>query len=1028
MTTIWGLDLGTTSVGFAVVRTTAGAEAILRMGVRIFPEGVEEKDKAPRNRVRREKRLVRRQLRRRRWRRRHLRTLLAETGFLPPEEGKPVERSALMAQDPYALRAEGLHRALTPHELGRAILHLAKRRGFVGSRKFAPSETERAKEEGETKAKIATLKAEMGERRLGEFLATVQEPERRRERPIGRDMVEGEFEALLAAQRPHHAALRDPDFVARLRHVVFFLRPTFFRRSTIGHCELEPTQERALKADWRVQQFELLQLVNALRLERGNQRGLDEAERAKAVEFLSARSDASWAQLRKHLGLAGEAFTHERGAKRVKGNATEAALVKAIGPFWTDLAPEVKDRIRHEIAVRLHNVEYRRTHDGARLEIRTAAEIAAERAALADYAERIWGLPRPQAEAVSQIEGLPDGHGRHALASIARLMPHLEQGQPYMTARDAAYPEHRESTAPLDRLPEPSDPDCSPATASLRNPTVLRTLHELQKVVNNLLAVHGRPDFIRVELARDLKRPAAERREIESDNKLRERKRKAAAEALKEKGRPVTREAIERWMLWMDQGCRCAYTGEAIGESDLFGNTDGAQVDHIFPLSRSFDDSYANKVVCTREANRRKQNKTPAEAFDAATLKAIVDRLSDVTTFPPAKVRRIQKSGLEPADSDAFTNRQLTDTQFIARAARGYLAQLYGGGDEGTRRVQVSPGRATAHLRRGWGLSVRKLIDGEVVEDGTDATEGKKARDDHRHHAVDALVVALTGPGEVQALSRAYAESERTGRKAQIPLPWPGLHADAARALGAAVVSYRVQRKLSGRLHEEQPMGLTGEQWKGGAVYVRRKPVAKLTDTDLRTAIRDHGIKAAIDAAIRDAGSLKAAAERGIRLPRKDGTPGPFIRRVRLLIPQATGVMPVHATRNMHAVLGPRTSHHIAIYRSDTGAISYEIVTKRNAAARVRSGEAPVCRKHPALGRLILSLCPNDVLMRTDEHGRNHFVVVRKVNAKGRIFYKPHWMTGEPEKDVSLSPSDVAMDGWQKVAVDPIGRVRPAHD
>lgn len=1026
MTTIWGLDLGTTSVGFSVVRTTAGAETILRMGVRIFPEGVEEKDKAPRNRVRREKRLVRRQLRRRRWRRRHLRTLLAETGFLPPEEGKPVERSALMASDPYALRAEGLHRALTPHELGRAILHLAKRRGFVGSRKFAPSETERAKEEGETKAKIATLKAEMGERRLGEFLAAVQEPERRRERPIGRDMVEGEFEALLAAQRPHHAALRDPDFVARLRHVVFFLRPTFFRRSTIGHCDLEPTQERALKADWRVQQFELLQLVNALRLERGNQRGLDEAERAKAVDFLSARSDASWAQLRKHLGLAGEAFTHERGAKRVKGNATEAALAKAIGPFWTDLAPEMKDRIRHEIAERLHNVEYRRTHDGARLEIRTAAEIAAERAALADHAERIWDLPRPQAEVVSQIEGLPDGHGRHALASIARLMPYLEQGQPYMTARDAAYPEHRESTAPLDRLPEPSDADCSPATASLRNPTVLRTLHELQKVVNNLLAVHGRPDFIRVELARDLKRPAAERREIESDNKLRERKRKAAAEALKEKGRPVTREAIERWMLWMDQGCRCAYTGEAIGESDLFGNTDGAQVDHIFPLSRSFDDSYANKVVCTREANRRKQNKTPAEAFDAATLKAIVDRLSDITTFPTAKIRRIQKSGLEPADSDAFTNRQLTDTQFIARAARGYLAQLYGGGDEGMRRVQVSPGRATAHLRRGWGLSVRKLVDGEVVADGTDAAEGKKARDDHRHHAVDALVVALTGPGEVHALSRAYAESERTGRKAQIPLPWPSLHADAARALGAAVVSYRVQRKLSGRLHEETILGR--HEHGGRTVYVKRKPVAALTARELKGAIRDDGVRHAIEAAIREAGDLKKAAERGIRLPRRDGTPGPLIRRVRLEMERETGIMRVHPTKNMHAELGPGTSHHIAVYKGDNGSVSYEVVTKRDAATRVRRGDAPVCRTHPALGRLFLSLCPNDMIMRTDAHGRSHFVVVRKVNAEGRIFYKPHWMTGVPEKEVSLSPRTLVADGWQKVAVDPIGRVRPAHD
>jgi len=1027
MATIWGFDLGTTSIGFAVVRTTPGAEAIERLGVRIFPEGVTEKEKMPRNRVRREKRLVRRQVRRRRWRRRHLRTLLADAGFLPPEEAKPVERSSLMAQDPYVLRAAGLQSALTAHELGRAIIHLAKRRGFVGSRKFAPSEADRVKEEGEIKAKISALRQAMGDRTLGAFLATVSAPERRRDRAIGRDMVEAEFDALLAAQRPYHAALQDPDFVARLRHIVFFQRPTFFRRSTIGYCELEPTQQRALKADWRVQQFELLQLVNALRLERGNQRGLDAQERAKAIAFLSVRADATWQQLKKHLGLSGETFTHERGAKKVKGNATEAALVKAIGPEWSVLAPDLKDRIRCEIAERLHHVEYRCTHDGTRFEIRDAVAIATERAALADYAERNWGLSRAAAQAVAAIENLPERYGRHSLAAIDRLMPYLEAGLPYMTARDLAYPDHRESRAPLGRLPEPNDRTLSPMTAGLRNPTVMRTLHELQKVVNNLLAAHGRPDLIRVELARDLKRTATERRKIESEIRQRERRRKAAAEALRESGRPVTRETIERWMLWMDQGCRCAYTGEAIGEADLFGNTDGAQVDHIFPLSRSLDDSYANKVICTREANRLKRNKTPAEAFDTDTLQAIVSRLSEVKTFPVAKLKRIQKAGLEASGSEDFTNRQLTDTQFIARAARAYLAQLFGGGDEGMRRVQVSPGRATAHLRREWGLSVRTLIDGDGVEDSADGDEGRKARDDHRHHAIDALVVALTGPGEVHALSRAYADAERTGRRAQVPLPWPNLRADAARALGEMVVSYRVQRKLSGGLHEDTILGKTREGTEDRPVYVKRKPVAELTAGDVK-AIRDATVRKAVESAIEAAGNIKKAAENGIYLPRKDGTPGPIIRRVRLLIPRASGVMPVHARKNMHAELGPGTSHHIAIYRRDDGAISYEVVTKREAAVRVLRGEAPVRRTHPEFGRLIMSLCQNDMIARTDEHGRTEFAVVRKFYGNGQIFFRPHWVAGEAGSEKSQRPGPFISSGWRKVTVDPIGRVRPAHD
>jgi|GEM_PF-6676070 CRISPR-associated endonuclease Csn1 len=65
--TIWGLDLGTTSIGFAVVENdpTENIGEIKKMGLRIFPEGVTEKELEPRNRRRREKRLMRRQLRRR---------------------------------------------------------------------------------------------------------------------------------------------------------------------------------------------------------------------------------------------------------------------------------------------------------------------------------------------------------------------------------------------------------------------------------------------------------------------------------------------------------------------------------------------------------------------------------------------------------------------------------------------------------------------------------------------------------------------------------------------------------------------------------------------------------------------------------------------------------------------------------------------------------------------------------------------------------------------------------------------------
>ena len=101
---IWGLDLGTTSIGFAVVDHDSQEQSgqIIKMGVRIFPEGVTEKELEPRNRRRREKRLMRRQLRRK-LRRVELTKRMAEVGLLPKFESE--EWKELMNTDPYQIRS-----------------------------------------------------------------------------------------------------------------------------------------------------------------------------------------------------------------------------------------------------------------------------------------------------------------------------------------------------------------------------------------------------------------------------------------------------------------------------------------------------------------------------------------------------------------------------------------------------------------------------------------------------------------------------------------------------------------------------------------------------------------------------------------------------------------------------------------------------------------------------------------------------------------------------------------------------------
>ncbi|MDX3966838.1 MAG: hypothetical protein QHD01_09595 [Bradyrhizobium sp.] len=134
MERIFGFDIGTTSIGFAVIDYNPEEKAgnILRMGVRIFPEA-RDPDGTPLNQQRRQKRMMRRQLRRRRQRRKALNEALHEAGFLPSfSKEKKSDWETVMTADPYDLRRRGLDEALTLHEVGRALYHLSQQRHFKG--------------------------------------------------------------------------------------------------------------------------------------------------------------------------------------------------------------------------------------------------------------------------------------------------------------------------------------------------------------------------------------------------------------------------------------------------------------------------------------------------------------------------------------------------------------------------------------------------------------------------------------------------------------------------------------------------------------------------------------------------------------------------------------------------------------------------------------------------------------------------------------------------------------------------------
>ncbi|MGC8478212.1 MAG: type II CRISPR RNA-guided endonuclease Cas9, partial [Acetobacteraceae bacterium] len=273
MALIFGLDLGTTSIGSAVIEhdPAAATGVIHHLGVRIFPEA-RDPDGKPLNQARREKRMLRRQLRRRRIRRRLLNEALARQGLLPAF-GTPDWR-VLMRSDPVELRVRGLNEPLSPYELGRALYHLAHRRHYrereqedapegadvadeadgapPAKRRTRQPKAERldSKEAAERARRVQTVEAlRVSGQTLAQHLRKLTEipsgaPPIPRVRQRGlhalRANVAEEFARLWGAQTPWHPVLGDGDFRAEIEGAIFSQRPVFWRPNTLGQCPLMP--------------------------------------------------------------------------------------------------------------------------------------------------------------------------------------------------------------------------------------------------------------------------------------------------------------------------------------------------------------------------------------------------------------------------------------------------------------------------------------------------------------------------------------------------------------------------------------------------------------------------------------------------------------------------------------------------------------------------------------------------------------------------------------------------------------------
>ncbi|MCJ8152693.1 hypothetical protein MKJ01_02810 [Chryseobacterium sp. SSA4.19] len=335
---------------------------------------------------------------------------------------------------------------------------------------------------------------------------------------------------------------------------------------------------------------------------------------------------------------------------------------------------------------------------------------------------------------------------------------------------------------------------------NLRNPIVSQLVNETMQIVKSLWKQYQfNPEEleIRIELARDLKNSAAERDKIFKGQIKSQRTNDGIKKRLQDENIPITDRNILKYKLYEQQKFMSPYTkNKIIPFSSLFDDR-LYDIDHIIPKSRYFDDSLSNKVVCETYINEEKSNRTAWEyisqqnsRFDICSESEYVQFVND--TFYGKKKKNLL---LEKIPKD-LVERSIKNTQYISVAVKNELAKIVGSKNVGT-----TTGEVTDFLRSRWGLRdlFMKLTkdrfkqmelwdinpetgapNEEWVKMKFDERKNKKVlhiknwskRYDHRHHAIDALVVALTRQNHIQRLNNLnkYLQDELIKRKEEFHL------------------------------------------------------------------------------------------------------------------------------------------------------------------------------------------------------------------------------------------------------------------
>lgn len=649
-----------------------------------------------------------------------------------------------------------------------------------------------------------------------------------------------EFDRIWDKQSQYHAVLSDK-LKNEIRDItIFYQRKLKSQKHLINFCELEPTHRVAPKSSPIFQQFRMLQNINNINLT-GQDFEFDQDVINGMYEILSNAGKMKDTDLLKAIGA--DPKKVKSNFNEIQGNTTRSEFIKVFKTLWVELGNDANDlsnpmmssdvvKILKELSLPENLLDLDLNLEGNQFDKQAFFKLwhliytVEDDEVLVKNLEKTFGMPRTYAKALLGVK-LENNYGSLSSRAMRKIIPHLQEGKEYSEAVVlGGFKSHSKASLKSEENEKRVLKDKVDLVKknSLRNPVVEKILNQTINVVNAIIesSTFGKPDEIRIELARELRATNDQRKTMTASIAKATKAHEEIRSKLKSEFNilRVTKNDIIRYKLWEEVGCISLYTGKPIPASELFSKN--YDIEHIIPQSRLFDDSFSNKTLCERALNIEKGNQTAfsflQQKLSAEDFDQYLARVKELTK--EGKIKRTKSDKLLLGNQnipDDFIARQLNETQYISKKAKEILLEV-------CRNVYTTTGSITDRLREDWGLTdIMKELNFEKYklcgltyeETGKNGERLQKIknwskRDDHRHHAMDAITIALTKQSYIQYLNNLNARDnqsastqglefkhlERKDGKMKFKLPMPNIREEFKTALENILISQKAKNKV----------------------------------------------------------------------------------------------------------------------------------------------------------------------------------------------------------------------------------------